>query len=70
VTEGICDVIVVEDEETVTVRVLVCYEDEGSAPRGDRVDCPVGVGLDRPLGGRTVVDCDTGEPLPLFVPPW
>ena len=50
------DAIAVEDDETVQVRVLVCYEDSDE-PLVDReaLDCPVHVYLDAPLAGRTVI---------------
>lgn len=32
------------------------------------MDCPVRVWLDQPLGDRAVIDLDTDEELPLFVP--
>ena len=70
-TEGVCDAIVEEAEETVRVRVLLCWEDS-VAHWQDRyyTGCPVHVYLERPLGGRSVIDVDTDEPLPLFVPDW
>jgi hypothetical protein len=70
-TEGVCEVIVAEDEEKILVRVLVCYEeDEDDEPRPEYVNCPVHVYLDQPLNDRAVVDEETTEELPLFVPHW
>ena len=51
--EGVCAVLFEEDEESVTVLILVCGEDD---PGGDWVDCPVHIYLDTPLGDRTVRD--------------
>jgi len=70
--EGVCEVVVEEDEKTVRVRALVCYDDDDEdAPAShERVNCPVHVYLDRPLQGRQVVDIETGAALPLFVPSW
>jgi hypothetical protein len=69
--EGVCDVIVEEDEDTVRVRLLVCY-DERVKLGEDReyINCPVHVYLDKPLGGRTVIDVQTDEAVPVFVPDW
>lgn len=70
-TEGVCDVIVEEDEETVRVRVVLCWEnwDDHLGDR-DYLDCPVHVYLDKPLGGRTVIWVDNEQPLPLYEPQW
>ena len=68
--EGVCDVVVDEDEKTVRVRALVCYDEEDGPGSHERVNCPVHVYLDRPLQGRQVVDVQTGAALPLFVPSW
>lgn len=51
--EGVCSVLVDEDDESVTVLVLVCGEGDST---GGWVDCPVHVVLDQPLGNRTVRD--------------
>jgi hypothetical protein len=70
-TEGVCEVIVEEHEEKVLVRVLVCYEeDDDGELRAEYVDCPVHVYLDQPLSGRSVIDEETKEELPPFVPHW
>jgi hypothetical protein len=70
--EGVCDLIVEEDEDTVRVRLLVCYDDERVEPGEDReyINCPAHVYLDKPLGRRTVMDMQTDEPVPVFVPDW
>ena len=70
---GVCEVVVEEDEKTVRVRALVCYDDDdddGQSGSRECVNCPVHVYLDRPLEGRQVVDVETGAALPLFVPSW
>lgn len=70
--EGVCQVVVEEDETTVRVRALVCYDDDEADQPGsyERVNCPVHVYLDRPLQDRHVIDVETGAALPLFVPSW
>lgn len=69
--EGVCEAIAVEDEETVQVRVLLCYEDSDE-PLVDReaLDCPVHVYLEAPLASRTVIAVDIERPLPLYAPRW
>jgi hypothetical protein len=69
--EGVCDVIVEEDEETVRVRLLVCY-DENVEQGEDReyINCPAHMYLDKSLGGRTVIDVQVDEAVPVFVPDW
>ena len=70
-TEGGCDVIVEEDEETVHVRVLLCWPDEVDH-WNDReyVNCGVDAYLDSPLNDRKVIWVDGEVELPLFVPDW
>jgi hypothetical protein len=70
VEEGICEVVVEEDEKTVRVRALICYDEDDPPGRREFVNCPVHVYLDRPLKDREVVDVQTGAVLPLFVPSW
>jgi hypothetical protein len=68
---GACRVVVDELGDEVYVRVLVCYDehdDEAYGPDREYVDCPVRVWLDRPLGERAVIDHDTDEELPIYVP--
>lgn len=70
-TEGDCDVIVEEDEETVRVRVVLCWPDsEDHWNDRDYMDCPVHVYLEKPLDGRKVIWVDDEVELPLFVPDW
>ena len=60
-----------EHEETVHVRVLMCYPPDAWCEKDDDwLNCPVHVYLDGPLNDRAVIDIDTGEALPLFVPGW
>ena len=70
--EGICEALVEETEDAVRVRVLLCYDEARVAAYGKReyVNCPVHVYLDNPLAGRTVIDVQTDDPVPLFVPDW
>jgi hypothetical protein len=68
---GVCQVVVDERDEEVYVRVVVCrHDDDGRASRArtGSMDCPVRVWLEQPLGDRTVIDVDSDERLPLFIP--
>jgi hypothetical protein len=69
-SEGICEAIAEEDEQSVRVRVLLCYEDDDDSEEGEYFNCPVHVYLAAPLNGRTVVAVDTDRPLPLYAPQW
>jgi hypothetical protein len=68
----VCDVIVDERDDEIYVRVLVCQDHDDDRPRRQRdyMDCPVRTWLERPLGGRAVIDVDSDEELPLFIPGW
>jgi hypothetical protein len=72
--DGICCVIVDEHPDLVDVRVLACHpEDEADDPRDphrrrEDLDSPCRVWLDAPLGERIVIDVDSGEPLPMYIP--
>ena len=55
--EGVCSVVFEEDEEAVTVLILVCGEQD---PETRWTDCPVHVYLEGPLGGRAVLDVVQG----------
>jgi hypothetical protein len=71
--EGVCQVIVDELGDEVYVLVITCYEEEEPehelpAPLGERLDCPVRVWLDRPLGDRAVINVDTDKELDLYTP--
>jgi hypothetical protein len=71
--EGVCDAFAEEDEDerTVRVRVFLCHpKGEAEGPDREYLDCPVHVYLDKPLGGRKVIDALTGKPLSVFVPDW
>ena len=63
---GACQVIIEESDDTILVRVLVCFDEEEDAFPREFVDWPVRTWLDHPLGNRTVVDIDSNEALPLF----
>jgi hypothetical protein len=68
-TEGICDVIAEEDDETVRVRVMLCWEDAiAHIHDRDYIEWPVHIDLERPPGDRTVVEVDDERVLPLLVP--
>ena len=71
VDEGLCEVIAEEDEESVRVRVLLCYEDtDDPILAREALNWPIHVYLEQPLNGRTVISVDTDEPLPLYVSRW
>lgn len=72
---GVCRVILDERDDEVYVRVLVCgcdddFDDDDGDGRRDRgyMDCPVRVWLKQPLGDRAVIDVDSDEELPLYIP--
>lgn len=70
---GVCEVIVDEQDDEVHVRVLVCCNDrdeEHPSRVREYTDCPVRVWLEKPLGQRAVIDVDRDEELPLFTPSW
>jgi hypothetical protein len=61
--EGVCEVEVEEDDETVAVFATVC-----GTPGKNGLDVPVHVYLDKPLGDRRVVDLVSGRRLELRAP--
>ena len=69
---GVCRVILDERDDEIHVRVLVCCcddddDDDGGTYR-EYMDCPVRVWLKQPLGERAVIDVDSDEELPLYIP--
>jgi hypothetical protein len=60
--EHVDDIVVVEDDESVVVLATVCASTAG--PSGDALGVPCHVYLDRPLGGRVVIDGHRDEPVP------
>jgi hypothetical protein len=74
---GVCRVILDERDDEVYVRVLVCCcdddddddDDDGTRRRQrEYMDCPVRVWLKQPLGERAVIDVDSDDELPLYIP--
>jgi hypothetical protein len=69
---GMCRVILDEGDNEVYVRVLVCCcddrDDDGTRREREYTDCPVRVWLERPLGERAVIDVDSDDELPLYIP--
>lgn len=69
---GVCTAIVDEHPDHIDVRVLACMPDDTPYPRDGpapkEMDCPIRVLLDAPLGTRDVIDIDTGEALPFYIP--
>jgi hypothetical protein len=63
----VCQIVVDERDDEVYVRVLV-HCDAERKPRREYLDCPVRLGLKRPLGSRAVIDIDSDEELNLFTP--
>jgi hypothetical protein len=51
--EGVCSVLFEEDEESVTVLILVCGDVDS---KSEWTDCPVHIYLAEPLGVRVVRD--------------
>jgi hypothetical protein len=68
---GVCRVILDERDDEVYVRVLVCGcadDDDDDGTWREYTDCPVRVWLKQPLGERAVIDVDSDEELPLYIP--
>jgi len=70
---GVCRVILDERDDEVYVRVLVCWcddddDDDGTRREREYMDCPVRVWLKQPLGERAVIDVDSDDELPLYIP--
>jgi hypothetical protein len=60
--EHIGDIEVVEDDESVVVLGMICAS--AACETGDAYEAPVHIYLERPLGGRTVYDGCSGDPVP------
>jgi len=58
--EGVCDVLIVEEQHDVFVKVLVCCPPADDPAKWDgrleAMDCPCRVYLNKPLNGRAVRD--------------
>ncbi|HEY2441122.1 MAG TPA: hypothetical protein VGI07_12875 [Solirubrobacteraceae bacterium] len=69
--EGICAVVVDEQEDVVYVRALLCYDpdEEETGPR-EYGNCPVHVYLDEPLADRAVFDIHGDAFLRRYTPAW
>ena len=70
---GVSRVILDERDDEVYVRVLVCCCDDDDDDAGtwrdhEYTDCPVRVWLKQPLGERAVIDVDSDDELPLYIP--
>jgi hypothetical protein len=70
--EGVCDVALDEHPSHIVVRVVVCRRDDDD----ERSWYPgfaeerTHTYLEAPLGDRTVIDFETGKPIPFYVPTW
>jgi hypothetical protein len=63
--EGMCDIEVEETDDAVTVYGFICAgENEDPVDLTETIECPYHVYLDRPLGGRRVVDGHLGRDVP------
>jgi hypothetical protein len=72
---GVCRAIVDEHPDRIYVRALACLKEDPPRHRArrsqiDETDCPCNVWLDGPLAERIVIDFDSNEPLPLYIPRW
>lgn len=70
---GVCTAIVDEHPDHIDVRALACMPDDDTpdpldGPAPEEIVCPIRVWLDAPLGTRDVIDIDTGEALPFYIP--
>jgi hypothetical protein len=66
---GVCTIALDERDDRVYVRVIVCYDESEPLRRvRDWTNCPVRIWLEQPLGARTVIDVDTHQELPLYIP--
>jgi hypothetical protein len=71
VDRRVCRVILDERDDEVYVRVLVCRcddDDDDEGTRREYTDSPVRVWLKQPLGERAVIDVDSDDELPLYIP--
>jgi hypothetical protein len=70
--EHVCDVVLDEHPSHVVVRVVACWRDDDDQHyrypgfAEDRTH----VYLDATLAERTVIDFETGKPIPFYVPTW
>jgi hypothetical protein len=63
--EGVCDVVVDEDDDAVTVHGFICAgENQEPVDCTQSCACPVHIYLDRPLGNRAVIDGHTNRRVP------
>lgn len=72
---GVCQVIIEEHPDRLYVRALACLKadaphHQARRSQPDETDCPCNVWLDAPLAERIVIDVESDEPLPLYLPRW
>jgi hypothetical protein len=70
---GVCRAIIDEHPDRIYVRALACLHENPCTCDAGRslsreVDCPCNVWLDAPLDERFVIDIDSGQSLPVFIP--
>ena len=73
--EGVCQVMTDEHPDRIYVRVSACAPYDPDRPdlwrrSTEALDSGCNWWLDAPLGERIVIDVDTGEELPLYIPRW
>lgn len=71
--EAVCHVVIDEHPSHVVVRVVVCWRDDGDDQRyryPGFAEERTHAYLNAPLGVRTVIDFETGKPVPFYVPSW
>jgi hypothetical protein len=70
--EGLCDVLIDERDSHVVVRVVICRTDDPLEryPEPGLAEERTHAYLQAPLAGRPLIDFETGEPVPFYVPTW
>jgi hypothetical protein len=70
--EGVCDVVIDERDSHVVVRVLICRGDDPLVryPEPGLAEERTHVYLQAPLAGRPLIDFETREQVPFYVPTW
>jgi hypothetical protein len=71
--EGVCSPVVDEHPSHIVVRVVVCRSDDDDdqlRPYPGFAEERIHAYLDAPLADRTVIDFETGKPVPFYVPTW
>lgn len=64
---GVCAIVTDERPDRIYVRAIACVPEDAWRPP-DELEVGYKIWLDAPLGERIVIDVDTDEELPMFVP--